>query len=396
MYVHSITLGVTNNCNLACSYCFEGKKNKLSISVDVAKKAIDWLFRDDVSGPYPKVAVTFFGGEPLLEIEVIKTIVTYTRRKAESSGKSVSFSVTTNGVLFTEEIAKYWKDNELGVLLSCDGIAKAHNMFRRTSSGEGSFQFVERNIDNILSAGEGKEVRMTVTPSTAPYLAEGVKYLNDRGFESIAVFHAEEIAWYEEDYLNCERGFYEIGELMIDVIEKGIPLSIGPIENRVKVLKNGNMDDLNDGTCGAGKGYLAVGVDGTIYPCHRFASFRGFRGAYPIGDIFNGLDEKRRMPFLRMKKKLLLGCDVGCDQCTLYGKCSGGCLAANYQATGHLAQRPPCARFHEVIWYEVAKSIIDYFEENECPAFTERFVDSKEKPEQNDSKVLSADYRVAG
>ena len=94
---------------------------------------------------------------------------------------------------------------------------------------------------------------------------------------------------------------------------------------------------------------------------------------YPIGDIFSGFNEKKRIPFLRMKKKLLLGCDIECDQCPIYGKCSGGCLAANYATTGHLAMRSPSSRYHEIIWYEVAKSIIDYFEKNEHPAFRERF-----------------------
>ena len=212
MYVHSITLGVTNNCNLNCLYCFEGEKNKESMPVDIAKKAIDWLFRDDVSGTFPKVDVTFFGGEPLLEIDTIKAIVPYARKRASAIGKSISFSTTTNGVLFTKELAKYWNDNEIGILLSCDGIGRAHDKCRQTISGEGSFQLVERNIDHVLSVSKGKEVRMTVTPLTAEYMAEGVKYLIDRGFESIAVFHAEEVSWTEKDFLACEKGFYEIGE----------------------------------------------------------------------------------------------------------------------------------------------------------------------------------------
>ncbi len=344
--------------------------------MEIAKKTVDWLLSEDVSGPTTHVDVTFFGGEPLLEMKNIKEIIPYARKAAEAKGKSIGFSATTNGVAFTKETAEYWKDNDLGILLSCDGILEAHDTFRRTRSGEGSFRLVERNIENILSASKSKEVRMTITPQTAGYAAEGVGYLMKRGFESISVFYVEEMTWKDENLLKFESEFYDIGELLISSIESGKSLKISPLDGRIKALLGPEFsnEDLNDGTCGAGKGYLGVGVDGVIYPCHRFVSSRGFKGAYPIGDIYKGFDEKRRVPFLRMKKKLLLGCDIECDECGLYGKCSGGCLAANYENTGHLFMRPPSSRFHELIWLEVAQSIIDYFKKKELPAFKERFM----------------------
>ena len=377
VYIESISLGLTNNCNLNCSYCFEGKKNKLTMSVDTAKKSIDWLFRNDVSGPVSKVDISFFGGEPLLEMNTIKEIIIYAREKAELIGKEANFSATTNGVLFDKEIAEYWIENNLGILLSCDGIKKAHDISRKSQSGEGSFDLVEKNFDNVLSLNKGKEVRMTYTPHTCKYIADGVQYLSNCGFESISVFPSEEMKWTDQDLLACEESFYKTGEFLVNALEKNITLIINPISNRLKSLLNEDTKVLNNEMCGAGRTYVGIGVDGTIYPCHRFASHNNFSGAYPIGNIINGLDEIKRIPFLRMKKNLLLGCDIECDICSLHGNCTGGCMAANYDVTGHLTLRPRSLRFHEMIWDNVAKSMIDYFKENNYESFREKILGSK-------------------
>lgn len=373
MFVNSITLALTNDCNMACAYCFEGRKNRLVMSADMAGRAVDWLLDETVSGHGGHVDVTFFGGEPLLEADTIRETVAYARERAAACGKEISFSVTTNGTLFTEELASFCREEGFGMVLSCDGVREAHDTMRRTASGEGSFPLVERNFPKVLSLDRGKEVRMTISPRTVPWLAEGVRYLKEQGFESIAVFHVEETTWTRDDLIALEKGFYEVGELLVNAIESGESLTVNPLDSLIRQKRGGSSEGAESHTCGAGRGYVGIAVDGTIYPCHRFVSHDSFTGAFAIGNIDTGFDEAKRMPFLRMKKKLLMGCDIECDACTLYGRCTGGCLAANYAVTGQLAQRPPTARMHELIWDGVAGAIVDYFRAHECAAFEARY-----------------------
>ncbi len=374
MFVDSIALLLTNRCNLACAYCYERDKSLLRMPFETAKDAVDWVLRDEVSGPAKSIKVTLFGGEPFLEMETIKQIVAYSRRRSSEIGKQVEFTTTTNGILFTREVAEYWKDNRLGVLLSCDGIAVAHDMHRKFPNGKGSYTLVEKHIDNILYASEGKEVRMTFLPRTVPFLAEGVKYLHQRGFRSISVFPAEECVWNDQSLVECEAKFYEIGEMLVSALENNCILKVNPVENHIITLLSDKEGFLNDGMCGAGRQYVAIGADGTIYPCHRFASSHGFKGAFPLGTIYSGIKEQAQAPFLRVKKKLLLGCDIECGRCDLYGKCGGGCIAANYEVTGHLMMRAPFMRFHEKIWYNIASSIIEYFQNNHCEVFEKNYI----------------------
>ena len=144
---------------------------------------------------------------------------------------------------------------------------------------------------------------MTVTPQTVLYMTEGVRYLSSRGFQSIAVFHVEEVAWNAEDFRACEEQFYMIGELYTEALEKDSPLTIAPLRGRIASILSGNADSLEESSCGAGRSYIGIGVDGTIFPCHRFVSSHGFRGAFPLGSIESGFPAgqvQRRVPGVKL------------------------------------------------------------------------------------------------
>ena len=374
MYVNAVTLDLTNNCNLGCSYCFERQKPNTKMSLEVAQKTVDWLLKDSISGPMSHVDITFFGGEPLIEFENIKKIVGYARRKAEEVGKTVGFNATSNGTLFTEDVAKFWKENEIGLLLSCDGVPHAHDAHRITRRGGGSFKLLERNLDYILGVAKAKQVRMTVMPDTTKYMKEGVQFLADLGFDSIAVFEVEEVEWTKEQLLEYQEQFYQVGEFYAEAIEKGRNLAIEPLDRYIKAqLNEDSPNNQDESPCGAGRGYIGIAADGTLYPCHRFFSANNFQGAFPIGHIDTGFDERKRMPFLRVKRGLMMGCDVDCNNCPAHNCCSGGCMAANYEVTGHLLMRPPTARYFEIIWKNVANSIVDYFKQRKFEKLEERF-----------------------
>ncbi|MCP4583868.1 MAG: radical SAM protein [candidate division Zixibacteria bacterium] len=381
MFINAATFALTNNCNLACSYCFVGEKQKTSMPLKTAQKAVDWLLRDDISGPVGRVDITFFGGEPFMEFKKIQKIVPYAKSKAKETGKEMHFNVTTNGTLFNEKIAQFWKEYKLGLLLSCDGIPDAHNFHRKTKNGNGSYSLIEKNLDNILEASSSKEVRMTVAPETVQYLKQGVQFLVDLGFLAIAVFHAEEYDWTKEQLLEFENQFYEIGEIYTTAIEQESKIQIGPLDRYIKAKVNGiDKNFKEESSCGAGRGYIGISSSGGIYPCHRFFTANSFQGAFPIGHIDTGLDEQKRMPFLRMKRRFMLGCDSDCKYCPVIDVCSGGCMAANYDVTGHLTMRPPTARYFEIIWDSVAQSMVDYFDKTDPEKLKKQFANPASKP----------------
>ncbi|MDJ0762062.1 MAG: 4Fe-4S cluster-binding domain-containing protein [Myxococcota bacterium] len=368
MYISAISLMVTTGCNLSCAYCFEGEKRGEHMTANTAKRAVDWLLRSDVSGPSKELEITLFGGEPLINMPVIREVIPYARRRADEVGKHFTFTATTNGLLFSDEVADFWKEHGIGVLLSCDGLPEAHDMNRRFANGEGSYGKLAVNMDRILNTARSKQVRITVTPQTVHLTAKGVSSLLDLGFEHIAIYYTEETPWDRNSLITYQDQLYQIGEMYTEMLDQGAKRSVNPLDKGIKAMLRANSGacesencngDLH--LCGAGRGYLAVGVDGTLYPCHRFATAESCQGSHAIGHIDTSLDETRRLPFLRMTRRNILGCDMPCADCKLSEVCSGSCTAANLAVTGNLLMRPRWSRFHELIRHEVSRAIVNHF-----------------------------------
>jgi len=326
--VKALCLHVAHDCNIRCKYCFASqgdfKGDRNLMSEDIGKKALDFLIEN--SGNRRNLEVDFFGGEPLLNFEVVKKLVDYGRKREKETDKRFRFTITTNGVLLNDEIIEYINKNMENVVLSIDGRKEINDKMRYTVNGDGTYDIILPKIKKMVEARRDKSyyVRGTFTKHNIDF-AEDVLHLADLGFKNTSVepVVAEPGKDYELTSGDLPQIFQHYEDLAREIIHR---------ENRGEGFNFFHfMIDLNQGPCvikrltgcGAGSEYLAITPEGDIYPCHQFVGNEDFM----IGNVLTGLVNKE------------LGKEFGnahvynkekCRECWAKFYCSGGCHANAY------------------------------------------------------------------
>ena len=332
--VKALCLHIAHDCNLACKYCFAGEGEyhgeRALMSFEVGKKALDLLVKE--SKGRKNLEVDFFGGEPLMNFEVVKQLVEYGRSIEEANNKKFRFTLTTNGMLLDDEILEF-ANREMGnLVLSIDGRKEIHDLMRPRRGGQGSYDTI---VPKFIKAAESRGqmnyyVRGTYTHNNLDF-SEDVKHLAELGFEQISVEPV--VAPESADYAIKEEDVPKLCE-QYDILAKYL------LERR-KSGKGVNffhfMIDLSGGPCaykrlsgcGSGCEYLAVAPNGDLYPCHQFVGMPDFL----MGNVDTGVTNTT----LRDKFKL---CNVyskeECKNCFAKLYCSGGCAANAYNFTGDI------------------------------------------------------------
>ena len=325
-YLHGVELMVCQCCNLACSYCYasEGEYNHPGVmSENVGKKAIDFLFahtQDD------HVSISFFGGGPLINIELIKILVEYANQIALQNDKHISYAVTTNGTLISEDIANFFKANNFYVSFSVDGTQVKHDLHRISKSGVGSY---DNSVKNIHLLGKNHiSLRATSTPENDDYVEIAEALYNQRKTdfyigEAMNCFQTEEsLQAVECSYDRLIKHFYT--DLQHGKIDKCKANSL--IYQNLKKIAYFKERSCS---CTAFITTLAVDVDGKMYPCHRFVG-----SSYVIGNV-NLLEINIQNAARLFEKDFLLKNRIGCSECWAQNLCVGGCPYINHEATGH-------------------------------------------------------------
>ncbi len=322
----SICLNVAHACNFACKYCFAkqgnyGEKNAL-MSFDVAKRAMDYLYKGSIGRKH--LEVDFFGGEPLLDFDVIKKIILYTR--STYPDKEWRFTITTNGSLLTKEIEDFLYKNDVSIVLSLDGDKQTNDSFRILPDGTGTFNTIFPKILSVAKHREksgGYYIRGTYTSKTMD-ISKTVMDLHNFGFKYISlepVVTTDKTINIEKKNLPVLRKEYEkLADKYVESQDKdewhffhfNIDLEAGPcIQKRIH-------------GCGAGVEYMAVSPDGSLYPCHQFDGIEEMK----LGNIWDGIQNKELIE--QFKKANFLFNKKECTDCWARFYCSGGCLANNY------------------------------------------------------------------
>lgn len=332
--VKALCLHIAHDCNLACKYCFaeegeyHGKRELMSF--EVGKKALDFLVEN--SGNRVNLEVDFFGGEPLMNFDVVKQLVEYGRSIEEEKNKKFRFTLTTNGVLLNDEILEFANKEMANLVLSIDGRKEVHDRMRPHRGGQGSYDEI---VPKFIKAAESREqmnyyVRGTYTRNNLDF-AEDVKHLADLSFEQISVEPV--VAEPTEDYAIREE---DIPTLLAQYDEL--------VKDMIKRKKEGRafnffhfMIDLEGGPCvakrlsgcGSGTEYLAVTPTGDLYPCHQFVG----KPEFLMGNVDTGVTNTE----LREKfKKCNVYSKPACSKCFAKFHCSGGCAANSYNFTGDI------------------------------------------------------------
>lgn len=331
--VKALCLHICHDCNLRCRYCFadEGAyhSRREFMSLETAKKAIDFLIEN--SGNRKILETDFFGGEPLMNFDVVKETVYYAKERAAARGKKFLFTLTTNGLLLKDDIAKFLNEEMENVVLSLDGRKEVHDEVRKTANGKGSFDLVIENLKNFVKIRGDKHyyVRGTFTAKNTDFYKD-VLFLADSGFDSISM---EPVVTDIKDL--------EITKELLPVINEGYDKLCDEYLKREAEGKGFNFFhfnvDLEGGpclakrvsACGAGNEYFSVVPNGDIYPCHQFAGDKDFL----MGNVFDGkLNETIRNKF----RNSCLFTREKCGDCFAKFICSGGCSANNYHYNGDI------------------------------------------------------------
>ena len=330
--VKALCLHVAHTCNLNCAYCFasQGKYHgeRAIMSLDVAKRALDFLIEN--SGSRRNLEVDFFGGEPLMNFDMLKELVAYARSIEKEHNKNFRFTLTTNGVLIDDDVIEFANKEMSNVVLSLDGRKEVHDRYRVDYAGNGSWEKIVPKFQKLVEARGHKDYYMRGTFTHAnPDFLEDIKQMLDLGFtelsmEPVVCAEGDPAELTQEDLPIVLEQYEKLAELMIERDKEGRPFTF---YHYMIDLQGGPCIYKRISGCGSGTEYMAVTPWGDLYPCHQFVGDEKFC----LGNIWDGVKNTEI-------QKEFAGCNVyareECRDCWARLYCSGGCAANAYHATG--------------------------------------------------------------
>lgn len=332
--IKALCLNVAHTCNLDCSYCFAGqgkyKGEQALMSLETGKKAIDFLI--ECSGSRRNLEVDFFGGEPLLNWQMVKEVVAYARSIEKETGKHFRFTLTTNGILIDDNVIEFTNKEMHNVVLSLDGRPHMHDRFRVDIGGKGSYaRIVPKFLELVRRRNRGTYyVRGTYTHLNTDFLND-ILHMLDLGFREISmepvVCRPEEpYALTDEDIPIIKAQYEKLAEEMLRREREGDPFEF---YHFMIDLEHGPCIYKRITGCGAGTEYLAVTPSGDLYPCHQLVDDPSFK----IGTLDDGVTE---LDLQNEFRKCNVFARDACRDCWAKLYCAGGCAANAFHMSGSL------------------------------------------------------------
>ena len=332
--IKALCLHVAHTCNLNCSYCFAAKGKyqgeRALMSFEVGKRALDFLIEN--SGNRKNLEVDFFGGEPLMNFDVVKKLVEYARSIEKEHSKNFRFTLTTNGVLIDDDVIDFCNREMNNVVLSLDGRKEVHDRLRKDYKGNGSYDLIVPKFQKFVEKRGDKSyyIRGTYTHKNTDFTND-IFHMADLGFkelsmEPVVCAPGEEYALTEDDLPVLFKQYEILAKEMLkrDSENRGFTFYHYMID-----LSNGPCIYKRISGCGSGTEYLAVTPWGELFPCHQFVGDE----KYSMGNIYDGVTNTKMRD--RFKK-----CNVysrpECADCWAKLYCSGGCAANAYHAAGDI------------------------------------------------------------
>ena len=332
--IKALCLHVAHTCNLNCSYCFasQGKYqgDRALMTFEVGKQAFDFLIAN--SGTRKNLEVDFFGGEPMMNFDVVKQLVAYARSIEKEHNKNFRFTFTTNGVLLDEEVMDFLNKEMVNVVLSLDGRKEVNDHFRKNYAGEGSYDIIVPKFQRLVEkrGGKGYYVRGTFTHNNVDFTND-LFHMADLGFTELSMEPVvcpleDPYALTEEDLPKLFEQYEILAKEMIKRKKEGRGFTF---YHYMLDLKNGPCIYKRITGCGSGTEYMAVTPWGELFPCHQFVG----NPDYSLGNIWDGVTRPEVQDEFR-------SCNAyarpDCKDCWAKLYCSGGCAANAYNATGSI------------------------------------------------------------
>lgn len=377
--LQALVLNITNQCNLACTYCYEFGADKIAtpqgkkkyMSIDTAKESVDFLIGQ--SAGRKGVHITFFGGETLMNFPLLRDVVAYATARATQAGKSIGFSLTTNATLLTPEIIAFLSDNAIGVTVSMDGPPDLQDKRRVYRNGRGSYAVIEPRLRALIAGHKTRAItaRVTLTEGVTDviriyrHLKEDLGF-HEVGFAPVTTSGEQEYAIGAVTMGGVLGQFHELADEWRDHALQGRMHGFSNVSETISELIQGVH---KSHPCGAGIGLLGVSPSGDLSPCHRFTD----ADTHTLGHISSGVDREKQGAFLTRGH---VAAKYECQSCWARPLCAGGChheAFVRYGDTGH-------ANLHYCDWIrEWTDRCLRIYGElaTKNPAFLERFAERK-------------------
>ena len=360
--IKALCIHIAHTCNLNCSYCFasQGKYHgdRAIMSFEVGKRALDFLVEN--SGTRRNLEVDFFGGEPLMNFDVVKQMVAYARSIEKEHNKNFRFTLTTNGMLIDDDVIDFANREMSNVVLSLDGRKEIHDCYRVDYTGKGSWETIVPKFQKLVESRGGKNYYMRGTFTHAnPDFLKDIQQMLDLGFTELSmepvVCASGDPSELTQDDLPIVLDQYEkLAELMRKRDKEGRPFTF---YHYMIDLTGGPCIYKRISGCGSGTEYMAVTPWGDLYPCHQFVGEEKFR----LGDIWQGVTNDAVV-------EEFASCNVyarpECHDCWAKLYCSGGCAANAYHSTGSVkgVYKYGCELFKKRMECAIAVAVARTFE----------------------------------
>ena len=361
--IKALCIHIAHTCNLNCSYCFasQGKYHgdRAMMSFEVGKRALDFLVEN--SGSRRNLEVDFFGGEPLMNFDVVKQMVEYARSIEKEHNKNFRFTLTTNGMLIDDDVIDFANREMSNVVLSLDGRKEIHDRYRVDYTGKGSWETIVPKFQKLVESRGGKNYYMRGTFTHAnPDFLNDIKQMLDLGFtelsmEPVVCAEGDPSALTQEDLPIVLEQYEKLAELMRKRDKEGKPFTF---YHYMIDLTGGPCIYKRISGCGSGTEYMAVTPWGDLYPCHQFVGEEKFK----LGDIWQGVTNSETV-------EEFASCNVyarpECKDCWAKLYCSGGCAANAYHSTGSIkgVYKYGCELFKKRMECAIAVAVARTFED---------------------------------
>ncbi len=371
--VLTCTLCLTHDCTLRCNYCYAGRKYRHAMTQETAKKAID-LCMAEAQRMGRGLDLSFFGGEPLLEWELLQWCYEYLEAHKEGLIVSPRYGITTNGTLLNTERLEWLAERNFLIGISIDGSPAMHNANRCYANGRGSHDDVARAVALLDTHPTIRTKAIcVVTPNNVMHLADGMEWLTAHFHREIGLNIDYWSEWTDEQFeLLCEQ-YRRVAMQVLQSYRNGTPIRLSNIEHKILSHIHSRENKKNCAQCTIGEREIGVSVDGNFFPCSRLVGI-GDEPELNFGNVNEGINRARQNWIITNRGNTTPACKL----CELKARCLNTCGCTNHASSGHINQVSPFLCCSEKFFIETADELAEILYTEQNPHFIKHFYQDNE------------------
>ncbi|MBQ4614703.1 MAG: radical SAM protein [Akkermansia sp.] len=362
----TLTLCLTHQCNLRCRYCYAGRKYRSTMSQATLERAVD-IALDEAQRLGRHLDISFFGGEPLLEWELLQYGWQYATQKATNSKVRLRFGLTTNGTLLSQEKSAWLVERDFLIGLSLDGSPAMHNTNRCFANGSGSHTQASRALRHLQQYPSARfKIICVVDPHNHLYLCEGVRWLHRHKVGTIGLNFDYWSPWSDAQFESLAHHMQLLADQVLDSYRAGTPWQVECFADKIRSYIEQPQHSCN--RCQLGERELAVSVDGHFFPCSRLVGV-GDDPAITFGDVHTGINRARQQFIIATRGNATPECRL----CALRYRCINSCGCSNFASSGAINQVSPFLCNLQQLIIRLADTLAETLYAERNPAFMQQF-----------------------